>query len=362
MPESSTTSENLSAAECAKRTGLTIRALRLYESKGLISPNRTPKGWRFYGAKELERLNEIQVLKQLGLSLASITTLLASRANTLDQTLALQHDILTERQVKTAQSLNLIKAAREKTTRGETLSTSDLISLVKGTTMSMQNHEARAQLRYEQTRPRIEMNIEGLSFLDYVGFYQHSSGDIEEIKTRDGGISSRITGQMWIDQFCEGTDKFFFKVIAAQTTFQRDAGGKIVSLIEHQGGFESLAKRITSEVAAAYEEAVAQRIKLKTPIPGSAEIVRSLVLEQQHGAPDYNRLAEPLGLLVREQQSMVQPDLMSRGDIKDTAFRGVADDGADVYEITFTNDSILEWRFAAGLDGKIHMMWFRPIP
>jgi DNA-binding transcriptional MerR regulator len=362
MPEGSATGQNLSAAECAKRTGLTIRALRLYESKGLISPSRSSKGWRFYSAMELARLNEIQVLKQLGLSLASITTLLASRANTLDQTLALQQDILTERQVKTAQSLNLIKAARGKTLRGETLSTSDLINLLKETNMSSQSHEARALVRYEQTRPRIEMNTEGLSFLDYVGFYQHASGEIEEIKNRDGGISSRITGQMWIDQFCEGTDKFFFKVIAAQTTFQRDGDGKVVSLIEHQGGFESLAKRITSEVAAAYEEALALRIKLKTPIPGSANILRSLVLEQQQGTPDYNRLSEPLGLLVREQQSMVQPDLMSGGDIKDITFRGVAEDGADVYEISFTNDSILEWRFAAGLDGKIHMMWFRPIP
>jgi DNA-binding transcriptional MerR regulator len=362
MPENSTTSENLSAAECAKRTGLTIRALRLYESKGLISPNRTLKGWRFYGAKELERLNEIQVLKQLGLSLASITTLLASRANTLDQTLALQQEILTERQTRTAQSLNLIKSAREKTLRGETLSTLDLINLVKETTMSMIDHEARALLRYEQARPRIEMNTEGFSFSDYVGFYQHASGEIEEIKSRDGGISSRITGQMWIDQFCESTDRFFFKVIPAQTTFQRDGDGKIVSLTEHQGGFESLAMRTTSEVAVAHEEALALRVKLKTPIPRSADIVRSLVLEQQQGAPDYDRLAEPLGLLVREQQSMVQPDLMSRGEIKDVTFRGVADDGADVYEITFTNDSTVEWRFAAGLDGKIHMMWFRPIP
>jgi DNA-binding transcriptional MerR regulator len=362
MPEGSTSSQNLSAAECAKRTGLTIRALRLYESRGLISPGRTPKGWRFYGHTELARLNEIQVLKQLGLSLASITTLLASRINTLDQTLALQQEILTEQQARTAQSLNLIKTAREKTGRGETLSTLDLINLVKETTMSMQNHEARALLRYEQTRPRIEMNTQGLSFQDYVGFYQHASGDIEEIKSRDGGISSRITGQMWIDQFCESTDKFFFKVIVAQTTFQRDADGKITSLIEHQQGFESLAKRITSGVAVAYEAALALRIKLKTPIPGSADIARSLVLEQQQGTPDYNRLAEPLGLLVREQQSMVQPDLMSRGEIKDITFRGVADDGADVYEITFTNDSVLEWRFAAGLDGKIHMMWFRTIP
>jgi DNA-binding transcriptional MerR regulator len=362
MPEQSTTNHALSAAECSKLTGLTIRALRLYESNGLIKPKRTAKGWRYYGATELTRLNEILTLKQLGLTIARITDLLAGRTTDLAQTLALQQDVLTEQQSRTVQSLSLIKTAREKIARGETLAISDLINLVKETTMSTPNDDARALLRYEQTRPRIEMNTANLSFLDYVGFYQHASGDIEEIQSREGGISSRITGQMWIDQFCESADRFFFKIIPAQTTFQRDQDGKIVSLIEHQQGFESPAKRITPEAASAYENALALRIKMKAPISKSAEILRSLVLEQQQGTPNYDRLSEPLGLLVREQLSMVQPDLLVRGEIQDTTFRGVADDGADVYEITFANGSILEWRFASGLDSKIHMMWFRPIP
>ena len=32
----------LSAAECASRTGLTVRALRVYERQGLIKPPRSP--------------------------------------------------------------------------------------------------------------------------------------------------------------------------------------------------------------------------------------------------------------------------------------------------------------------------------
>lgn len=362
MPVQTTANHALTAAECAKHSGLTIRALRLYESNGLITPQRSAKGWRYYGATELTRLTEIQALKRLGLSIARISALLAGRNSDLAQTLTLQHDLLTEQQSRTVNSLNLIKMVREKIMRGETLSTSDLISLVKETTMSMPIHDARALLRYEQSRPRNEMNTASLSFFEYVGFYQHASGEIEEIKSRDGGIASRITGQMWIDQFCESADSFFFKIIPAQTTFQRDQDGKIVSLIEHQHGYESMAKRITPEAAAAYEYTLAQRIKLKTPIPNSAAILRSLVLEQQQGTPDYDRLSEPLGLAVREQLSVTQPDLMARGGIKEVVFRGVADDGADVYEVTFTNESILEWRFATGIDGKIRMMWFRPIP
>jgi hypothetical protein len=36
----------LTAAECAERTGLTVRALRVYEEYGLIAPQRTLSGWR----------------------------------------------------------------------------------------------------------------------------------------------------------------------------------------------------------------------------------------------------------------------------------------------------------------------------
>jgi DNA-binding transcriptional MerR regulator len=49
--------EGLTAAECASRTGLTVRALRVYEDCGLITPRRSASGWRYYGAAELVRLN-----------------------------------------------------------------------------------------------------------------------------------------------------------------------------------------------------------------------------------------------------------------------------------------------------------------
>ena len=64
--------ERLTAAECAARTGLTIRALRVYERHGLITPARATSGWRQYGPRELIRLNTICVLKAAGLTLAQI--------------------------------------------------------------------------------------------------------------------------------------------------------------------------------------------------------------------------------------------------------------------------------------------------
>lgn len=73
----------LTAAERASRTGLTIRALRVYEQFGLISPTRTAGGWRQYGQHDIVRLHTINVLKAAGLSLLKISEIVRSRPNEL---------------------------------------------------------------------------------------------------------------------------------------------------------------------------------------------------------------------------------------------------------------------------------------
>ena len=60
----------LNPSEAAKRLGVSTKALRLYEQRGLIAPVRTATGWRAYGPKELARGAEIVALREIGLSLA----------------------------------------------------------------------------------------------------------------------------------------------------------------------------------------------------------------------------------------------------------------------------------------------------
>ena len=80
----------LSAAECARRTGLTVRALRVYERHGLIKPARSGKGWRLYGPSELQRLNIIVTLKTFGMTLAQIRSLLKTSPPPLEGVLEMQ--------------------------------------------------------------------------------------------------------------------------------------------------------------------------------------------------------------------------------------------------------------------------------
>jgi MerR family transcriptional regulator, heat shock protein HspR len=62
----------------AELVGMHPQTLRIYESKGLVRPGRTPGGTRLYSEKDLERLRVIQELTtEFGLNLAGVQRVLA---------------------------------------------------------------------------------------------------------------------------------------------------------------------------------------------------------------------------------------------------------------------------------------------
>src|ERR1700745_1544052 len=62
------------AAELAQ---MPPQTLRMYEARGLIEPQRSPKGTRLYSQQDVERLRRIQEMtNQLGLNLAGVERVL----------------------------------------------------------------------------------------------------------------------------------------------------------------------------------------------------------------------------------------------------------------------------------------------
>jgi MerR family transcriptional regulator, heat shock protein HspR len=62
----------------ADLVGMHPQTLRIYETKGLVRPGRTPGGTRLYSERDLERLRLIQRLTtELGLNLAGVQRVLA---------------------------------------------------------------------------------------------------------------------------------------------------------------------------------------------------------------------------------------------------------------------------------------------
>jgi MerR family transcriptional regulator, thiopeptide resistance regulator len=86
------------AREFASRAGVTVRTLHHYDRLGLLKPSRyTEAGYRLYGETDFARLQQIVMLKFIGLSLKEIKELLASRELNLQMTLRLQRAVVEQK-------------------------------------------------------------------------------------------------------------------------------------------------------------------------------------------------------------------------------------------------------------------------
>ena len=67
-----TSRDLLPIGEMARRTGLSVSAIRFYEERGLVEPVRTAGNQRRYLRSDLRRISFILIAQQLGLSLTEI--------------------------------------------------------------------------------------------------------------------------------------------------------------------------------------------------------------------------------------------------------------------------------------------------
>ena len=98
-----------SIGDLARRTGLTVKAIRFYSDCGIVPPtDRSPTGYRLYGIDAAARLDLVRTLRELGLDLPTIRKVVdqeislaqvaAAHARVLEvqiRTLRLRHAVLT---------------------------------------------------------------------------------------------------------------------------------------------------------------------------------------------------------------------------------------------------------------------------
>lgn len=136
----------LGPGEAAARLGVTTKALRVYERKGLVKPARTSGRWRAYGPAQLARLHMILVMRELGMSLKGIREALDGNGVELSTLLAAQQDELERRRLRLVGAIEQVRAARLRVASGLPLSTDDILQLSKETAMQDMNPEAKARL------------------------------------------------------------------------------------------------------------------------------------------------------------------------------------------------------------------------
>ena len=99
--------------EFATLAGVTVRALHHYDRLGLLKPSgRSDSGYRLYRDRDLARLEQIVVLKFLGLPLKQIGRLL-KRESPLVETLRRQQTVLFEKRRQLDVAIDAIKQAEQ---------------------------------------------------------------------------------------------------------------------------------------------------------------------------------------------------------------------------------------------------------
>jgi DNA-binding transcriptional MerR regulator len=120
----------LSPSAAAQRLGISVKALRLYEQRGLVAPGRTPAGWRAYGPDEMARAAEIVALRALGLSLAQIARVLGDDPQGLQLALAAHQATLEGRIRQLAGAVEKVRELRANPSQGKSPTTGELARLL----------------------------------------------------------------------------------------------------------------------------------------------------------------------------------------------------------------------------------------
>ncbi|RYX96781.1 MAG: MerR family transcriptional regulator [Comamonadaceae bacterium] len=120
---------HLNASEAATRLGISAKALRLYEQRGLMAPARNAAGWRLYGPPQLARAAEIIALRALGFSLAQVAGVLRGEPEGLEPTLAGHQAVLEDQIRRLGATVGKVRQLRSEVLQGRAPAISELAGL-----------------------------------------------------------------------------------------------------------------------------------------------------------------------------------------------------------------------------------------
>ncbi len=111
--------------------GLSSRALRFYEARGLIRPLRSASGRRYYGPAELERVHQIVLLKRAGLTLARIAEVTGRGRTDFATLVGAQLAALQEAAHELRAAQALLHAVKSRIERSEPIDVATFCSLIR---------------------------------------------------------------------------------------------------------------------------------------------------------------------------------------------------------------------------------------
>ena len=178
---------------------------------------------------------------------------------------------------------------------------------------------------------------------NYVGYYQLESSDIIVIRRDGERMTGRMLGQGAIEFFPTGaTGEFFARAVSARLTFDTDAQGHATALILHQGK-DFPAPRMDDAMGKRIADALDARVRAQTANPGSEAALRRLYAGQLAGKPAIELMSPGLANVARQQVDDLKKSAVQLGNIQSIEFRGVGDNGYDVYFAKHEH-ALVTWR------------------
>ncbi len=343
------TPEWLTAAECAARTGLTVRALRVYENYGLITPGRSAAGWRRYGAQELLKLNEIGLLKVLGLTLNQIHDLTRRPSPpSLRQLLELQLGTWKHRRAEAERGQAVAETALRQLQTGHSLSVEELCSLIRSFEMTTTTADSAISTADQQAL------CDAAALDRYIGYYSRYRGPgVSTITRRDMKLVLEPIGQPALELEQTGEADFALPRFDLVLCFEEVEGGAAKRLVIWHRGIALRLERTDAETARAIKQAVADRIQDRVPMTGSEVALRQMLDGGKAGNPNYDRMSPEFAQVVRGQLPYWQIVGQYFGAVVSIEFLRVSHQGWDIYKVQHEND-VHQYRIALGDDGKVY--------
>jgi CubicO group peptidase (beta-lactamase class C family) len=116
----------------------------------------------------------------------------------------------------------------------------DLAATVHGEKVTLPSERKEITLTVEQLKP-------------FVGRYSLAPEVNVDITLEGNQLQAQLTGQPKFPLFAESPTSFFLKAVEAEVRFDKDISGKVTQLMIHQGGRDTVAKRVSDTVPTAPE-------------------------------------------------------------------------------------------------------------
>lgn len=133
--------------ELSRLTGFTVRALRYYDEIGLVPPSaRSDAGYRLYDDRDVLRLQQVLVLRELGVPLDEVASAIDGDR---EQLLRKHRGALVDKRARLDQMLAAVDEALGALEKGQTMQPIDVTKMFEG--FDHKDYAEEAEQRWGQT-------------------------------------------------------------------------------------------------------------------------------------------------------------------------------------------------------------------